>query len=381
MPALLVVFHTPSNEGFAMAPLEKMFYEVAVSVVGGSKDVHFAFKNYDKGKPTTLPSDFDNYLQLDYAQDVSKDEGVINYIRKNNIEYVFAFDLSVQSRINKLLRKAGVRKIISYWGSTMSSKNSGIKLLYKKLEVLLNRYKPDAYIFESNGMRDLAVYGRGIPKRNTFVVPTGVDVEKFQPSKTEQGVLKKEFDIADDVFTVFYSGHMEKRKGVDMIIRAAIELIDNQGVDKIAFLICGNRPGEEQIFLEMLEGKKARSSVIFAGYRSDLADIMPECHVGVIASTGWDSFPMSSLEMAACGLPILVSDLEGLSETVEDGGTGYLFPVGDWKALSQLIKKIKMNSTLKNQLAQKARERIVREYTLTIQKSRLLGVLLCVIGR
>ena len=56
----------------------------------------------------------------------------------------------------------------------------------------------------------------------------------------------------------------------------------------------------------------------------DLSRIFPCCYAGVIASTGWDSFTVSSLEMASSGLPLVVSNLQGLSESIEADVTGFL---------------------------------------------------------
>ena len=61
---------------------------------------------------------------------------------------------------------------------------------------------------------------------------------------------------------------------------------------------------------------------------------MSSSTLGVIALTGWDSFTLSSVEMAPCGFPLVVSRLQGLIETADDGGTGYLFDMDDHNALA-----------------------------------------------
>ena len=58
MSGMLIVFHTQSNTSYAMAPLEKMFFQVACALVGDRNNVHFAFRNLYKGMPTCLPEDF-----------------------------------------------------------------------------------------------------------------------------------------------------------------------------------------------------------------------------------------------------------------------------------------------------------------------------------
>lgn len=372
MPGILIIFHTPSNAGYAMAPLEKVFYEIACDIIGSPKKVHFAFSDLSSGKPTSLPSEFDNIITIDRStlQKPHSDK-IQKYIKKHDINTAFCFDLQPRSNLCTLLRQSGVSTLFSYWGSTISPINSGLKLWAKKIEVALTRNKPDLFIFESSSMQNFAINGRGIREDNTCVIPTGIDANRFKPNPNAKPYLEKEFSIPTNNKVAFYSGHMEERKGVKVIIEAAIELIDKRNQHDIYFLICGNRPGEEIPFQEMLANTKAKSKVVFGGYRNDLDQIMSGCDVGLLASTGWDSFPMSTLEMASCGLPLVVSSLQGLVETIEDQKTGYLFEPGNSVEMANKIQLIINNETLGKQFSKAGRERILNGYTVEHQKANL----------
>lgn len=382
MSGVLVVFHTPSNAGYAMAPLEKMFFKVACELAGDADKVHFAFCNLDSGMPTSLPENFTNVIALDKSDSFGPAFNLAaDYIRQHQITTALCFDLQPRADLCVLLRRAGISKLFSYWGSTISEVNHGIKLALKRIEVALTRSKPDLFIFESDAMRQYAVQGRGIKSEHTCVIPTGVDTDRFSPNGTSKAYIEGEFSIPVSKKIAFYSGHMEERKGVHVIIEAAIELIDNRGLDHIVFLICGNRPGEEIRFQEMLAGTKALNNVIFGGYRTDLEHIIPGCDIGLIASTGWDSFPMSSLEMAACGLPLVVSALQGLVETIEDQKTGYLFEPGNSHEMANLISKLDSDEDLAKQLSRCARQRILDDYTLKHQQQNLTAQMLKTINQ
>ena len=66
-----------------------------------------------------------------------------DYVRAQGIDTMFGFDLGVTRPIYKFLRHAGVRHIISYWGAPMSSVNTGLTCLLKRLSVALSRHGPD----------------------------------------------------------------------------------------------------------------------------------------------------------------------------------------------------------------------------------------------
>ena len=374
MQSIIVIFHTPSNAGYAMSPLERMFYNVGCELCGGPDNVHFGFSDLDAGLPKSLPDDFKNVIAVSPKPSQRETlKKAAEYIKRNNITIALCFDLQPSGVLCKALRSAGVKTLVSYWGSTISPLNSGLKLFLKRMEVALSPNRPNLFIFESESMREYAVSGRGIPTRETCVIPTGVNTEKFIPHPGGKQYLQDQFGIPTDRFVVFYSGHMEERKGVHVIMRSAIELIDKRNLDKIHFLICGNRPGEEQPFLEMLKNSKASTNVTFGGYRTDVDELINGSDIGMIASTGWDSFPMSSLEMASCGLPIVVSALQGLKETLVHGKTGLSFTPGNHIEASDYIQQLYSDRELRSEMSQAARERIVKLYSLEHQKRNLIS--------
>jgi glycosyltransferase involved in cell wall biosynthesis len=72
--------------------------------------------------------------------------------------------------------------------------------------------------------------------------------------------------------------------------------------------------------------------VRFLGHREDVADILAGAHVFALISK-WEGFPRSTLEAMRAGLPVVVSDVGGASEAVEEGVTGYCVPRGDVAAV------------------------------------------------
>jgi len=374
MPNILVAFHTSVNAGYAMSVLEKVFFDVSKDISGAEGKVFFSFNGPLTAAPKSLPEGFSDFFRIDY-NDNNTFLPAGKIIRDNNIEFALCFDVQPHSPICKMLRDQGVKKIVSYWGASMSSKKSALVLLLKKIEVWLQKNKPDHFIFESRAMQYLAVNGRGILQKNTSVIPTGIDPVKYSPKNQNERYLSEEFSIPENAKVVFYSGHMEKRKGVDVIIESAIKLVDEKKITDIYFLICGNRPGEEIPYQERLKNHSALNRVIFGGYRKDLHLIMPNCTLGVVASTGWDSFPMSTLEMAAAGLPLVVSRLQGLVETLADGKTGYLFEPGNSAELAEKISFLLDHPEVCSSFSKNARARMLDGYTLEHQRKNLTDCL------
>ncbi|MDC8455663.1 glycosyltransferase family 4 protein [Marinobacter sp. DS40M6] len=374
MTGMMVLFHCESNPGYAASSHEHTFLEVAKHFTNDMADIHYAYTTLDGGITPSLPKDLKNIIQLDTRWSTPEQlRAAERYIKDHNITRLLGFDQAVSRPMYKVFRKSGVRTFVSYWGAPMSSLNTGLKLIVKRLEVATKRHGPDHYVFQSTGMRDTAVDGRGIPLSKTSIVKTGIDTTKYAPDKTKRHYAHEQLDIPKDREIVVFTGHMERRKGVHVILQTAKVLTQDLGYKNVQFLILGNRPGEKENFEEYLQNPDVNDHITFGGYRNDVPDILKSCAMGMIASTEWDSFPMSSLEMAATGLPLMVSALPGLDEAVTPE-TGKTFPVGNYSVAAQTLKDMLSNQAMRLAMGAASRERVIKHYSRASQAKGLINI-------
>ncbi|AZZ92986.1 glycosyltransferase [Hahella sp. KA22] len=372
MTKILILYHCEANTGYAIGSLEKVFWSMALRLAGSPDNIHLCYPGYSNGYPGYTPEGFGNFVEFSDRQDATdKIELFASYLKENNINVIFGFDQPVSLPYYKAARLAGVSSFISYWGAPMSSINSGLKLLLKKLDVMRYRHGPDLYIFESEAMRQSAYLGRGVPEEKTALCHLGVDTEKYHPDAEDQYYAHDLFGIPRDKQLLFYSGHFEERKGVRVIAEAA-NIIAAQR-DDIVFILFGNRNDEAAPYQALLNEKSSKQ-VIFGGYRSDLHRVHRSCKAGIIASTGWDSFTMSSIEMQASGLPLLVSNLQGLRETIVDGETGLLFSPGSAAELAERVQTLLGKAINIKKMSQNAVSRIQSQFSTEIQIQNLTSL-------
>lgn len=373
MESILILFHCESNVGYAIGPLERTFFKMALELCDQNPSrIHFAYPSMKDGPSPTLPADFRQYAVIDTrSADPEHFQAAESYIRAHRIDTIFGFDQPVANPIYRHFRRAGVRHFISYWGAPMSSVRSWPIRLLKRLEVSLHREGPDHYIFESHGMADFGVRGRGISRSKVSVVHLGVDTNLFRPDAAGAAYIYEQLNIPRGRRIFFYSGHMEPRKGVAVIMQAANELGSTR--DDWHVVLCGNKGRESEPYEKMLTAR-SHEHVTFAGYRGDVPSLQRGCYAAIVASDGWDSFPRSGVEMQASGLPLLASDLAGLRESIEDGKSGLLFGVGNSLELSSQMERLLANPAWRDQLSEVARTRAEREFSLEAQLSRLVEV-------
>src|SRR6185437_12076328 len=83
MKSILILLHCESNTGYAIGPLEKVFFEMALALCDGDRSrIHFAYPSMRKGPSPTLPVDFRQYAVIDTANgDARHGEAAARYIR------------------------------------------------------------------------------------------------------------------------------------------------------------------------------------------------------------------------------------------------------------------------------------------------------------
>lgn len=375
MKSILILLHCKSNTGYAIGPLERTFFDLANALCDRDNSrIHFAYPSMVNGPSLTLPAEFKQYAVID-AKSVDADHHAASerYIREHEIDTIFGFDQPVFMPIYRSFRRAGVKRFISYWGAPMSSRNILPIRLAKRVGVLLRPSGPDHYIFESNGMAELAVKGRGIPPRRVSVVPQGIDSNHFKPDSKDARYVYESMKIPTHRRIFYYSGHMEPRKGVAVIMKAANKLNERRQKDDWHVLLCGNK-GEESRPYEMILSGPAREHVTFGGYRSDTHVLHRGCYAALLATTGWDSFPRSGLEVQSSSLPLLMSDIIGGRELVDDGVSGIIVKSGDADALAGAMEQLLDNPDRTALLGRQARARVEERFTLEKQLAQLTCV-------
>ncbi|WP_041598608.1 glycosyltransferase family 4 protein [Hahella chejuensis] len=369
MSNILILYHCESNTGYAISSLERAFWKMGLNLVNSPNNIHLCYPSFSKGMPSYPPEGYNNYFEFsDRETDAGSIAKLAKYIQDNDITILFGFDQPLSLPYYKAARAAGIKAFISYWGAPMSSLNSGVKLLLKKLDASRYRQGPNLYIFESVAMQKSGYLGRGINKNKTAVCYLGVDIDKYRPDNKDRFYAHDLYNLPRENKLFFYSGHFEERKGVRVIAEAA-NIIAEQRSD-VTFLLFGNKR-DEAVPYEAVLTEKAKNQVIFGGYRNDLEKIHRSCFAGIIASVGWDSFTMSSIEMQASGLPLLVSDLQGLSETIIDGKSGYLFPPGSVEQLSLKVNDLLASKSQRDTMSDYARKRIVEMFSDEAQVTNL----------
>ena len=186
------------------------------------------------------------------------------------------------------------------------------------------------YVSEGN----MGSFEQYLPQRRGrgMVIANGIDETRFAPSKDVRlrKALRTEFNFPDDSRIAVFVGGYGGRRPLSPIFEAFKNLLESPRTSPVAqnwrILIVGTGDGDSM----MLPQKLGISQYVrFAGKRENIEKILPSCDLYVSASH-FEGLSIAMLEAWACGLPVLSTDVHGISDVLGyEIGRQQVVPIGD----------------------------------------------------
>ena len=251
--------------------------------------------------------------------------GLKNVIRKICPDIIHAGPIQTAAFLTAL---SGFRKLVSMsWGyDLMHDVNRGRAWQWSTRYTLT---RSSAFVGDCETIKNLAV-NYGMDANRIVIFPWGVDLEHFQPA---EGYARHEIPMRS--FVVLSTRSWEPIYGVEVLAEAFIIAANSHPELQLVMTGNGSLAGK-------LKGIFQRAGVLdrvtFPGHihQAELPSYYRKSDLYVSASHS-DGSSISMLEALACGLPVLVSDIPGNQEWVQQGEQGWTFPDGDAQALAKSI--------------------------------------------
>lgn len=260
----------------------------------------------------------------------------------------------------------GVVNAISGLGGFFAEDNKGLLSKVMPMVLRFSHNRPNLLcIFQNDD--DWGLYVKhGIIKheQGRFIKGSGVDLKLFcYTPEPEEGKIR-----------VMLTARMIVEKGIFLLTEAAERLrLKYEG--KVEFLLVGgldDHPGA--ITKEQLDAVCDGEYIQWLGYRTDVRDLLKQCHIMAFPSYYMEGLPKSLIEADAIGRPIITSNSVGCKETLVDGYNGFLIQPKDVDALTEKLDLLLSDKELRVKMGKNARTYAEEYFSIEVVKDRHLAI-------
>jgi glycosyltransferase involved in cell wall biosynthesis len=221
------------------------------------------------------------------------------------------------------------------------------RVYYDELE-RLGATSGEVTIVANEWLKNILTNEFQVPNEQIKVLHYGFDTENFiKRSKQKSSIIRPK-----DKKVIIYSGRLVELKGVDHLISALSELKKIRN-DWVCWIV-GN--GDKQAELKVQSKTLGlEDDILFFGKRDDIPSLLAKSDIFVLPSL-LENQPLSVIEAQIAGKAIIVNDVGGLPEIVEDGVTGLITPTGDIKTLCKKINLLLEDEKYRKRLGVNAKK-------------------------
>jgi glycosyltransferase involved in cell wall biosynthesis len=236
---------------------------------------------------------------------------------------------------------SGLGYIFINQGFIASIRRFFIKLLYR----LSLRHKNIRIICQNqNDLQEIKSLSKLSDSSLTIIEGSGVSLQKFNYSP-DTSVIPN----------VMMASRLLIDKGVKEFYEAAVLL--KHAKLQANFVLVGETDSDNPASIsdDLIEKWMHENIVEFWGHRADMQNVLPRASIVVLPSYR-EGFPKVLIEAAACGRPVITTDVPGCRDAIYNNKTGILVPPRNVKALAGAIKNLILDNDARQMMGSEARK-------------------------
>jgi glycosyltransferase involved in cell wall biosynthesis len=267
-------------------------------------------------------------------------------------------------------RLAGCRHVVNAvagFGFVFSSTSFKARLLRPvmtaALRLLLDGRGYRTIVQNDDDAKTLISRGIVAPDHIVVIRGAGVDLSRFRAAPEPQGPVR-----------VTMVSRMIAEKGVRELVAAA-RVLKSRNLD-VRITLAGTPDAENPSAIPESElAAWAREGIVeYLGHVADVAALWRESHVAALPSYYGEGVPLSLIEAAAAGRPLIAADGPGLRDIVRHGETGLLVPPRDADALADALATLVRDPGLRQRLGSGARQLAENAFADSIVQTQTLSL-------
>ena len=228
----------------------------------------------------------------------------------------------------------------------------------------------------------------GLDRSRFVFIPNGVDLARFRPaSAAERCELRRQLGIAAADPMVLFVGFFSREKNPDVLFEAWASLSE-RGLRSTLVLVGATSGSYYEIDPALAREIKARAvsrnlsdRLVFVEHTDQIESFHRAADVFALP-TAREGMPNAMLEAMACGVPPVITRLEGVTDwIVTPGVNGELVPAVDAAAFAVALERLLVSAERRQTLGNAARAHVEANFSLAGTADRTLAVYQDLSGR
>jgi colanic acid/amylovoran biosynthesis glycosyltransferase len=234
------------------------------------------------------------------------------------------------------------------------------------------RFASFAVVISHQHLSEVQEELRGFLPPRLVVAPMGVDLDVL----THQSLYQPW--TGSGICRIFSCGRLNPQKNHGDLLRA-LHQVRQSGLDA-RLTIAGGDDTSEEIhkagLLELMKQLSLEGAVELLGAVSEpvVRGQLEKAHIFALASIH-EGVPVSVMEAMAMNLPVVVTDVGGMRELVDDSKNGFIVPVRQPELMAERILRLLHDPSLAQRFSQAAREKIVQSFHSRISAETIFQLL------
>jgi starch synthase (maltosyl-transferring) len=189
------------------------------------------------------------------------------------------------------------------------------------------------------------------------VIPNGIDPLPFdQATPLDRTTL----GIPADSQLALYIGRLDPQKGLPNLLQAAHKVAND--IPSLHLALAGDGPDREALQNQADTLPNLAGRVHWLGHRRDVAALLKTADLFVLPSL-WEGMPNVVLEAMAARKPVIATAVEGSSDLVVPGETGWLVPAGNSDALALSLREAFTQPECLTRFGEAGRQRVQSHFS------------------
>ena len=202
---------------------------------------------------------------------------------------------------------------------------------------------------------------RGFDPERIVKIYNGMEFHRPEGEFDRAQYLKENYgaEIEDGDVLCGIAARLTAVKDIATTVRAFAAALHD--APQLRLFIAGE--GEEEEMLKKLCAQLGVTErVTFCGWVSPVEPFFRAMDINLLSSVS-ETFPYSILEGVCAGCATICSDVGGMPELIDTGENGYIFPIGDYKKLSEYMVRLANDAELRQTFAQALYEKASRDFS------------------